>query len=200
MDNNPISSIGMTALLTQLSVDSLITHADKLPPTPPLRLLSLDQCYPNITVLDAIGRCCVPNVRIHFTESDAMEAVQSLHLNEALARLYDSIKINAYITELYLGHLPALLETEVGLFEDKSSPGYLELKHAYDHFLAIRDKVKVPSDVTEFAEKDLRTPRHRETASQNALSFEALQSKQKEYELLRHQHKVRVLLIDAVLM
>lgn len=190
LDNNPISSIGIAALLDSLSLDSLLTTAEVLPPPPPLKLLSFDQCYPNLTVLDSVGRCCVTSLRIHFTESDAMEAVQSLHLGEVLARLHESIRNNAYLNQLYLGHLPALLETEVSLFEDRTSAGYRELKLAHDHFLAIADLVKVPIDVTEFAEKDLRTPRHRETASQNAISFEALQSQQKEYELLRHQHKV----------
>jgi hypothetical protein len=82
---------------------------------------------------------------------------------------------------------------ELSLLEDKTSPDYLDLKHAFDYYLAIADTIHVPMVVSQFANRDLRTPKHTEehlTNNNNSISFDALQQQQREYEKLRTQHKV----------
>jgi hypothetical protein len=190
LNNNPISSVGINALLGCLTTQSL-----GAPSVPPLKILSLDQCYPNITVLNAIGKCCLLQVKVHFTEADAIEAVQSIHLKEALMTLLEDIKVNSHLSHVYLGHLPSVVEMELNLIEDKSSLDYEDLHNAFEILLAIADTIHLPMTVTEFNNKELRTPKHALDATlslPSSISFDALEKQRLEYDQLRNQHKVRV--------
>lgn len=223
MNNNPLSSIGITALLKDLSVDHLLASGAS---TPPLNRLSLDQCYPNITVLDAIGACSVTHLRIHFSENDATEAVRHLHFHDIFFRLKEALRVNNYLQSLYLGHLPSVLEMEWSNLKEQQEQqnqqnqlmgttlrststysstfplDFEEFQATYESFLSLSEQIVIPHTVAEFSNKELRTPKKDElstsgirssSSASSSLSLESLAQQQRAFEALRQQHQVLIL-------
>lgn len=121
-----------------------------------------------------------------------MEAVHSSHCRDALVALHSSLTSNSCLTRLYLGHLPAVLQatSEGSLGADAT-----ELRSAHQYMVAVAELVSLPVEVADFEPHELRTPRREggDKGGENAggVSFAALSRQQKDFERLRHQHKVR---------